>query len=206
MILGDELCSGTESTSALSIFTAGVKYLSHKKSSFIFATHFHEIIEYSEIKEINNLKLLHMAVIFDRNLDRLIYDRKIKDGPGDNMYGLEVCKSLNLPDDFLDMAHNIRIKYSKSSNLIIEKKTSQYNRSKIKGLCEICKINEGTEVHHLMYQKMFDDKIDKNNKSIKNHKANLINICELCHNKIHKENSCFKICKTSNGYELIEIK
>ncbi len=215
LVLGDELCSGTESTSALSIFTAGVKYLSNKNCCFIFATHFHEIISYSEIKEIPSLKLLHMSVIYDKSNDRLVYDRKLKDGPGDNMYGLEVCKSLNLPDDFLEMAHNVRNKYNNLSNsynsngLIVEKKTSQYNRSKIKGLCEICKELEGTEVHHLIYQKEFgnDNGNDGNkvkvNKLRKNHKANLINICEKCHDKIHEDNSQLKIYKTTNGYEIL---
>ncbi len=209
LILGDELCSGTESTSALSIFTAGIKYLSNKNCSFIFATHFHEIINYSEIKELDSLKLLHMSVIYDRLNDRLIYDRKLKEGPGDNMYGLEVCKSLNLPEDFLEMAHNIRNKYNNKSNifnqnsLIIEKKTSQYNRTKIKGVCEICKESEGTEVHHLIYQKEFENANSKGNKLKKNHKANLINICEKCHDKIHEENSQLKIYKTTNGYEIL---
>ena len=209
LILGDELCSGTESTSALSIFTAGIKYLSNKNCSFIFATHFHEIINYSEIKELESLKLLHMSVIYDRVNDRLIYDRKLKEGPGDNMYGLEVCKSLNLPEDFLEMAHDIRNKYNNKSNifnqngLIIEKKTSQYNSSKIKGVCEICKESEGTEVHHLIYQKEFENGNSKGNKLKKNHKANLINICEKCHDKIHEENSQLKIYKTTNGYEIL---
>ena len=217
LVLGDELCSGTESTSALSIFTAGIKYLSEKNCSFIFATHFHEIINYTEIKEIGSLKLLHMSVIYDREKDHLIYDRKLKDGPGDNMYGLEVCKSLNLPDDFLEMAHNVRNRYSTKSStlgingLIIENKTSKYNNSKIKGLCEICKECEGIEVHHLIYQKDFVEEngngngkgnSKKNNKLIKNHKANLINICESCHDKLHREDKYLKIYKTSNGYEI----
>jgi DNA mismatch repair protein MutS len=44
LILGDELCSGTETESAMSIFVAGLMELHEKESSFIFATHFHEII------------------------------------------------------------------------------------------------------------------------------------------------------------------
>ena len=209
LVLGDELCSGTESTSALSIFTAGVQYLSNKNVSFIFATHFHEIIGYSEIKEIQSLKLLHMSVIYDRENDKLIYDRKLKDGPGDNMYGLEVCKSLNLPEDFLDLAHDIRNKYSNYKNnntsingLLINNKSTKYNSNKLKGFCEICTENMGSEIHHLIYQKDCVNST-KYNKSIKNHKANLINICEICHDKLHNENSQFKIYKTTNGYEII---
>lgn len=203
LILGDELCSGTESTSALSIFTAGIQYLSRLHSSFIFATHFHEIIHYSEIKNLRNLKLLHMSVIYDKEKDNLVYDRKLKEGPGESMYGLEVCKALNLPDDFLDLAHTIRHKYSGLSsdqNLIIGNKTSKYNSQKIIGLCEICKENKGTEIHHLIYQQ--NTRLSKYNAQNKNHKANLINICEKCHDIIHLGNYQLKIFKTSDGFEI----
>jgi DNA mismatch repair protein MutS len=111
IVLGDELCSGTESISATSIFVAGVKQLEEKNTSFIFATHLHEIVRYDEIRDLKSVLLKHMSVMYDRENDKLIYDRKLKDGPGDNMYGLEVCKSLNLPGSFLELAHNIRMKY-----------------------------------------------------------------------------------------------
>ena len=193
LILGDELCSGTESTSALSIFASGIKFLSERNCSFIFATHFHEITKYDEITELNNVKFIHLTVLYDNITRKLIYDRKIKDGSGDNTYGLEVCKSLSLPDDFLEYAHNLRIKYNCENNPILNNKKSIYNSNKLRGLCEICKINNGTEVHHLIYQKDAP-------KHIKNHKANLINICEKCHNEIHHSNMQLKIYKTSEGY------
>jgi len=100
MILGDELCSGTETQSALSIFVAGLMDLHSKGSSFIFATHFHEIVKYDEVVALNRLSLKHMAVHYDREHDCLVYDRVMRDGPGNNMYGLEVCKSLHLPTAF----------------------------------------------------------------------------------------------------------
>ena len=53
---GDELCSGTESDSALSIFTASLELLHKRESTFLFATHFHEIQKYSEI---NSLEKTH---------------------------------------------------------------------------------------------------------------------------------------------------
>ena len=58
LILGDELCSGTESTSALSIFAAGLERLHAIEASFIFATHFHEIAKYKEIAVLNKLRML----------------------------------------------------------------------------------------------------------------------------------------------------
>ena len=46
LVMGDELCSGTESDSARSIFTAGLEWLHNLHTSFVFATHFHEIKNY----------------------------------------------------------------------------------------------------------------------------------------------------------------
>ena len=203
LILGDELCSGTESSSALSIFTAGLEKLHELDSSFIFATHFHEIINYSEIKNLDNLKLYHMSVIYDFKNKSLIYDRKLKSGPGDNMYGLEVCKSLDLPEDFLERAHTLRIKYSNKLS-ILDQKSCRYNKNKIKNMCEICNINKGTEIHHLQHQKHAKNGFINNEFNL-NHQANLINICEECHNKIHKNNKEHKVAKTTNGYTIIEI-
>ena len=56
---------------------------------------------------------------------KLIYSRKLVEGPGENMYGLEVCKSLNLPDEFLDRAYELRNKYLKINNSILENKKIQ---------------------------------------------------------------------------------
>ncbi len=208
LILGDELCSGTESVSAKSIFVAGIKYLYEKQASFIFATHLHEIINYDEIESMNEIKLNHMEVIFNREKNRLEYNRKIKDGPGESIYGLEVCKALDLPEDFLVSANEIRMKYNPSSQSILDRNKSKYNASKIKGgKCEICKIKNSTEIHHLIPQKEFSEKIStiKNLTLRKNNVANLCSICEICHDKIHQNNKMLKRIKTTEGYNLVEI-
>ena len=148
MILGDELCSGTESDSALSIFVSGLEILHAKNCTFLFATHFHEIVKYDEIIALDKLTMYHMSVIFDKANNKLIYDRKLKSGAGESMYGLEVCKSLNLPTAFLDRAHDLRIKYNKMYNNVLANDTSKYNAKKIRDVCELCKTRVGTEVHH----------------------------------------------------------
>ena len=50
LILGDELCRGTENNSALRILVAGLMELSSIGCSHIFATHFHEITNMKEVK------------------------------------------------------------------------------------------------------------------------------------------------------------
>jgi DNA mismatch repair protein MutS len=211
LVLGDELCSGTESTSATSIFVAGIQSLHQKQCSFIFATHLHEIIDYDEIKSLNNVALKHMSVIYDKELDCLIYDRKLKDGPGTNMYGLEVCKSLSLPQDFLESALNIRMKYHPESASILDQKKSHYNASFIKGLCEKCYERPAIDVHHLIHQQDADQKgmIQKNDLTLhKNHAANLLNLCQKCHDDFHSEEKQakrYKKVKTTKGIMIKEI-
>ena len=203
LILGDELCSGTESESAQSIFVSGIQYLHKRSSNFIFATHFHEIVNYEEIKDLEFLKLFHMTVVYDKILKKLIYDRKLKEGPGWSTYGLEVCKSLDLPIEFLDNAYNIRTKYNEKNRGILSLTQSRYNSQKIKGLCEICKINQGQHIHHLSYQKDSDSN-GFINTFHKNNLGNLCSICEDCHNKIHKDDKQLIRKKTSDGYEILE--
>ena len=71
-------------------------------------------------------------------------------------------------------------------------------------ICEICKKNKGTEVHHLQHQ----ENADKNNMIDhfhKNNKANLVTICEECHQQIHKEGKQHKKVKTSKGSIVMEL-
>lgn len=216
LILGDELCSGTEISSAISIFVAGIRKLHTIQSSFIFATHLHEIVNYEEITGLSSVILNHMSVIYDKEKDLLVYDRKLRDGPGNNMYGLEVCKSLSLPIDFLEEAFAIRMKYQPESSSMLSLHTSHFNAKKIMGMCEMCGQKNGTEVHHLQHQKVANDMgIIHTEDSIfhKNRLANLLTLCEECHQKMHdstlnNSNSKqvqHKKVKTSKGYAIQSI-
>jgi len=208
LILGDELCSGTETISAISIFVAGIQRLYTAKSSFIFATHLHEIVDYEEVREMTTVRLKHMEVVYNKEQDMLIYNRKLKDGSGANVYGLEVCKSLNLPTDFLESANQIRLKYNTDGKSMLSLKQSRYNSNKIVSLCEKCGKNMGTEVHHLQHQAdANEDGIISTSESVfhKNSLANLMTLCESCHDEIHKKGIKQKKVRTSKGQKLLEI-
>ncbi len=210
LVLGDELCSGTELPSAMCIFISGLKNLSNKKANFIFATHFHEMLEFEELNELSNVKFKHMTVKYDSKNDCVIYDRTLKDGSGDKIYGLEVCKSLHLPDDFMNDAFNILHKYYNNTKDMLSYKTSKYNSTKVKNkVCEMCKKKNSIDVHHLIYQ---SDSInnwinnDKLNKIFNiNHNGNLIDVCEDCHNEIHKKDIKMVKRKTTSGIILEAI-
>lgn len=208
LVLGDELCSGTETESALSIFVAGIMELYAKQSSFIFATHFHEILKYEEVTQLERLSVQHMSVLYDREKDCLIYDRKLKKGSGIRTYGLEVCKSLYLEKEFLEKAYTIRNKYFPESRGELDTVKSKYNAKKLRGICEVCKTEIAEETHHLQEQQLADKNGFIGNFH-KNHVANLIAVCEKCHNDFHLkkgEKSGEKKTrrkKTTDGYTLL---
>ena len=200
LILGDELCSGTEMVSAISIFVSGLEELNKKQNSFIFATHFHDITKMENILQMEKVKLKHMKVIYNNETDCLEYDRKLMDGPGNSNYGLEVCRSLHMPQIFLDRAYAIRKEIDPESKSILDQNTSKYSPNKIRGNCEMCNL-PGVDIHHLIPQ------MDANNRGFigsvpKNHPANLMNVCKKCHDKFTKNNTHIRRKKTTNGYVL----
>jgi DNA mismatch repair protein MutS len=145
-----------------------------------------------------------LEVKYNSELDCLVYDRKLKDGSGPRIYGLEVCKSLYMNNSFIESAFKLRNKYFADTRGILSGNKSKYNASKIKGMCEICKTKMGTEVHHLQQQKEADNDGFIGNFH-KNHKANLVSICEECHDKMHNntiEKVPTKKKKTTKGIKL----
>lgn len=196
IILGDELCSGTESISGRSIVVAGLESIKDSKSTAIFTTHLHELMDYSEIKDMikdDKLIVKHMSVIYNRAKNLLIYNRTLKDGNGPNIYGLEVLKKLGFPIKFLERADYLRIKYFPLSGSVLEKETSIYSSEKIRGICEECNLEMSTETHHIYHQKNADvngfiTTID-GRVFHKNHPKNLKCVCEKCHKKFHAKDN-----------------
>lgn len=203
LILGDEICSGTEINSAISIFVAALERLHANDCSFIFATHLHMVSEYKEITTLERLQKKHMTVEYNPASGKLIYDRKLRNGCGSDMYGLEVCKSMSLPDDFMERCYQIREKYG--NNSILSSSLSRYNSSKVKHMCQICNDKPADHVHHLCYQNEAGDN-GYISSFHKDHAANLIGICEECHHRLHANNIRYKFVKTSDGMELHQLE
>lgn len=173
LVLGDELCSGTETTSALSIVYAGLYTLSKKKSTYIFTSHLHQLSKLNILEEIENLRIYHLQIKYDNNV--LIYDRKLKEGPGPSIYGITVCEALGLSKEFVDIAKNIQKKIENKTEI----KTSVYNNNIIIDNCKICN-NKAEETHHINEQCMANN--DGNIKHFhKNINHNLVPLCKKCH-------------------------
>lgn len=198
LILGDELCAGTESVSAVAIVASGIEYLLHKNSSFIFATHLHELLDIDFIKRSKNLSILHLHIKMENG--KIIYDRKLKEGGGSKIYGLEVCRFLKMNDRFLDNANVIRKKIQEIPMNVVEPKLSKYNSDVYVSSCSLCG-DVATETHHIKQQKDADENGYVGDIH-KDAKANLVVLCEKCHLKTHHGNQ--KIAKTVMTSEGVE--
>jgi len=185
LVIGDEICCGTESISGISIVASGIDTLIKKRSCFIFASHLHELTEITciskHIKD-KSLSVKHIRITID-DKNRIIYDRKLQDGQGSKIYGIEVCKSLDMPLDFMKNAEKIRKEVEGINKDIVKNRKSRYNSNVIVDKCKICD-NVAEETHHIVYQEKAND--DGYLSSYhKNSKHNLVALCKECHRKEH---------------------
>ena len=208
LVLGDEVCSGTETTSALSIVSAALKTLSDIKCSFIFTSHLHQLMDIKLVQNIQSLHVYHLKIIYNPETEVLIYQRKLEKGSGPAIYGLEVCKSLNLGDDFISLARNVQMEISDINKTLLNEKHSNYNNDVIMDICQICK-KKSEHTHHIKEQCIADQNgiIDSHHKNITH---NLVQLCESCHHKVHNENlRIYGYQQSSEGiklnYEYIDI-
>ncbi len=191
LVLGDEVCSGTESSSATALVAATIEHLEKKGTHFMFATHLHDLLKIKGFPR-PGVSVWHLRVI--TQLDgKLIYDRTLQPGPGSSTYGLEVAKAMGLPFELIERAHEIRRKLE-GTTTIQEATKSTYNAEIQRQACEVCKnpIASQLEVHH----------IEEQAKGGSNQLRNLIVVCESCHDNHH--NGTIQIApltQTSEGLE-----
>ncbi|ORY07083.1 P-loop containing nucleoside triphosphate hydrolase protein [Basidiobolus meristosporus CBS 931.73] len=173
LVLADEITHGTEHISGSAIFASSVMTLAKQNISFMFTTHLHNI--YKFIKDIPNVKVFHLSVNFEHinSKNVIIFERKIKEGPCDSIYGLEVCEFLNMDSNFLQKAFQIRAdilsREDKTCPTIANgllnqySKYSRYNKDKLVYKCQICNYvpTQTTDlpinVHHIQHQHTSDN-------------------------------------------------
>ena len=197
LVLGDELCSGTESVSAQALVASGIQWLISKNAKFIFATHLHGIPDVINTKD---LKIWHLHVEYDSVTKKLIYDRSLREGSGSTLYGLEVARAMDLPFEFIEQALQNRHKITGSA------KKSSWNTDIIRKECEICHKESGLEVHHIKPRAEAKNGILEDGTHM-NDKRNLIVICQKCHDETHDGKiEIGEIKITSDGPERIISK
>jgi DNA mismatch repair protein MutS len=173
LILGDELCSGTETQSATAIVSAGIQILHKRGAQFLFATHLHEISELEEIRRLPGIEFAHLGIEFLPNSKQIVYKRTLERGAGSSLYGLEVCHGLDMDEEFLQIATNSR----KFLN-------SRYNSQVAVRRCELCGSTKDLESHHIQEQNSAKNGFVAPGTAV--HRAsNLTVLCGHCHKEHH---------------------
>lgn len=200
MVIGDELCSGTETQSAVALVGAGIDSILRSGACFLMATHLFELHSIPEVVKNTRIRVCNLSVTFDKVTKKICYDRILREGPGLKVYGMEVCKSLDMPSHFMSTAKRIR---SRLQNEYVDPKPSRYNkRVYMNKCCGICGKYGARETHHIVEQRMAS-----NNKIAEYHKNaefNLVPLCEACHLSTHRnELRIDGYRSTSKGMELM---
>jgi DNA mismatch repair protein MutS len=174
IILADELCSGTEINSALSLVSATVLHLARNNCKFIFTTHYHQLVDIPQIKELSNVKPFHMKV--DIQNGKLIFNRTLQPGKCIDNYGIEIAQFMKMPIEFIHLANTIRDNLN--DNYIVGK-PSRYNSDLFMTQCKVCSSRKDLHTHHIVFQSQMTTRE-------KDYKNNLVVLCEECHQRVHK--------------------
>lgn len=176
LVLGDELCAGTESVSAKALVAAGIEWLAERRANFVFATHLHGLCDVLPAPDTISLKVWHLKVVYNPGTQKLVYERHLTPGSGSSLYGLEVARAMNVPHAFLEKAHAIR---RKLLGTVSEEGASRstWNSNITRRKCELCNCDVvgQLEVHHI--QQRADGGT--------NDARNLMVLCAACHDKHH---------------------
>ena len=185
LVLGDELCAGTESISATAIVAAGIQHLHQANARFVLATHLHDLMKLEAIKTLESLKVWHLHVEYDPVRDLLVYHRTLEEGSGSSMYGLEVAKALHLPKAMIESALALRRELMGTS-AEEDAKQSKWNPSLVRRKCSACDvaIDHTLEVHHLQERARASQGRNEDGTGL-NHIRNLAVLCQSCHDKHH---------------------
>jgi DNA mismatch repair protein MutS len=194
LVLGDELCAGTESISAQALVASGIQWLAARNAKFIFATHLHDLPNIINTAALR-VSVWHLHVDYDPMTKKLVYDRSLRPGSGSTLYGLEVARAMDLPMEFIEQALTNRNRITGSTRLT-DASTSSWNKEIVRKECEVCKapVTKDLEVHHIKHRASATNSILEDGTHM-NDKRNLVVLCEKCHDAIH-----------SNAVEVGEFK
>lgn len=181
LVIGDELCAGTETPSALSIVGAGVHVLSQRNVPFVLATHLHELVDIEEVKDSKGVVAMHMSVERDQASGSIIFKRKLEPGSGDRTYGVEIARSLDMGQEFTSLAEKIRRRVTKGHPDLVRRRKSRYNSRVNADVCGVCRTS-AEETHHIKPRHTFKDSATNDDM---NAMWNLVPLCEACHRDAH---------------------
>ena len=210
LIIGDEICRGTEYLSANAIVASSILKLVDLGAKFLFATHLHELIDIEKIKLLDKIKFYHLSV--EKVGDELIFNRQLVEGTGEQIYGITIAQYILNDPIFINTAIELKNELLGKSGVntkLVNDKKSLYNKNIYMDSCSICGSENKLESHHINWQKDFSNTVNgeinkKKSHIIKDSTANLVVLCDKCHDNLHSGNFTINSrVKSSSGIKIV---
>ena len=101
LVLMDEIGRGTSTFDGLSLAWAFAEHLASQRKAFtLFATHYFELTSLPET--ISNIANVHIDAV--EHADKIVFLHRVKDGPANQSYGLQVAQLAGVPKPVVDQA------------------------------------------------------------------------------------------------------
>lgn len=198
LVIGDELCSGTNHVDGCAIVAAGIKHFQAAGAKFLFATHLLSLPDVACVRALQGLRIMHMHCRRDRATGALVYERSLREGRGDVAYGVEVCRGLDMPSAFLEDAMRVKRELcGQPTDGIVELRASRYNAAKTLDRCEVCRVARATATHHI------EEQAGRPSRR-KNLTGNLMGVCQACHDSVHDDGKPVRRVWTSRGAAIVD--
>ncbi len=94
LLIFDEIGRGTATYDGMALAQGIIEYIHQSvKSALLFSTHYHELTHLE--KALKRLKNIHVSAILEKG--KLVFLHKVKEGPTDKSYGINVAALAKLP-------------------------------------------------------------------------------------------------------------
>jgi DNA mismatch repair ATPase MutS len=191
LVLGDEICHGTEYPSAVNIVASSIVELLEMKTNFIFATHLHSLSDREDVCSNPRLHFQHFhveTVIHGAETD-IIYNRKLRSGSGPATYGIEVAAAQGIPPRVIERAYRMRREMLNEATSIVDTRTSHFNKLVVLDRCAIPECKEkAVHAHHIRFQSEADENGVIDGRFHKNSAFNFAGLCKKHHDEVHHGN------------------
>lgn len=180
LVLGDEIAHSTEVASGSCLVASVLDHLVRNRIPFILATHQRSLCDLIEPETKLLTKIRHFKVDIDYINKTLNFDRKLQDGMGLNLYGIQIAEHMGLNSNICRAAREKLYKLEKKPESLIGNHC-RYNSKKIMSpICESPGCTKPVEQHdHIYPQQICDNNLQY--QYMKNQPSNLQSLCHEHH-------------------------